>query len=284
MATHQHHPYVSSPVLISMNLLKKIPLITIALVALGLNPIATQAQDESDLAKKTQNPVSDLISLPFQNNFLFDEDNNLTWNLNIQPVIPLALSDDWNVIWRTIVPTLTLEKSVPGFDSFGLGDVNTTFFLSPSNESSIVWGVGPTMTFPTATETIFGSEKWSAGPSLVVLTMQGPWVVGALASNQWSFAGDDARDEVNELLVQPFVNYNFDAGWYAVTAPIITADWYADSSERWTVPVGGGFGRVFTVGSQPINAQLQGFYNVEHPSGGPEWSLRLQVQLLFPKK
>lgn len=242
------------------------------------------AQGEEDLAKKTQNPVSDLVSLPFQNNFLFSEDGDLLWNLNIQPVIPISLNDDWNLISRTIVPLLALEDSIAGADSFGMGDINTTLFLSPKNESSLIWGVGPTFTVPTATDDIFGSEKWSAGVSAVGLTMKGRWVFGALVSNQWSFAGDDSRADVNSFLVQPFINYNFDGGWYATTSPVITANWEKDNDERWTVPIGGGFGKIFKLGNQPMNAQLQGFYNVEHPTGGPEWSLRLQVQLLFPKK
>jgi hypothetical protein len=255
----------------------------IAILGLGLHPSTASAQGTADLAKQTQNPVSDLISLPFQNNFLFTEDNDLIWNLNIQPVIPFALNEDWNLITRTIIPVLAFEESLPGFDSFGLGDVNATLFLSPRNDSSLIWGIGPTMTFPTATDTIFGADKWSAGPSLVVLTMPGSWVVGSLMSNQWSYAGDDARADVNSFLIQPFINRNFDGGWYATSSPVITADWNADSDERWTVPLGGGFGKIFSIGSQPINAQLQGFYNVEHPSGAPEWSVRLQVQLLFPK-
>jgi len=241
------------------------------------------AQDQSDLAKQTQNPISSLISLPFQNNFLFNEAGDVTWNLNVQPVIPVTLNDDWNLITRAIVPTFAVENQVPGADSFGLGDINLTTFLSPSNSGAITWGLGPTVTFPTATDDIFGTEKWSGGLSAVALTSSGPWVVGGLVSNQWSFAGKGDRDNVNSFLLQPFVNYNFDGGWYATASPVITANWNAKSGERWTVPIGGGLGRVFNVGSQPVNAQLQGFYNVDHPSGGTEWSIRAQIQLLFPK-
>ena len=110
-----------------------------------------------------------------------------------------------------------------------------------------------------------------------------PWVTGRLVRQLWSFAGDGDRQDVSQLLIQPFVNYNMADGWYLVSAPIITANWEADSDDRWTVPVGGGFGRIFRIGDQPINAQLSGFYNVEHPQFGPEWTMRFQLQFLFPK-
>ena len=259
-----------------------------AFIAIGFSrPASAQesaAYNAGDLAKQTQNPVSDLISLPFQNNFLFSEDGgDLIWNLNIQPVIPFSLNEDWNLITRTILPVLAFEESVPGFDSAGIGDLNTTLFFSPANDSPFTWGVGPILTFPTATDDIFGSGKWSAGPSFVGLTMKGPWVIGALVSNQWSYAGDGDREDVNAFLMQPFVNYNFDDGWYASFSPIITADWQADSSDRWTVPLGGGIGKVGSIGKQPINTSLHAYYNVERPDGGAEWSIRFQVQLLFPK-
>ncbi len=255
-----------------------------ALVATAAGAEEAAASDTSDLAQKSQNPIGDLISLPLQNNFYFSEDGgDLTWNLNIQPVIPIRLNDDWNLITRTIAPVFAMEKSVPGFDSAGLGDINFTGFFSPKDDSGFIWGVGPALSLPTATSDIFGSGKWSAGPSFVGLWIDGPWVAGGLINNLWSFAGDGDRDEVNAMLIQPFVNYNFDAGWYATFAPIMTSDWTAASSERWTIPLGGGFGRVFNVGSQPVNTSLQAYYNVERPTGGPEWSIRFQVQLLFPK-
>ena len=240
--------------------------------------------DEADLARAAQNPVADMISLPFQNNFLFDSAFDSVWNLNIQPVIPFSLNDDWNLITRTIFPVLYTEDQPQMFDSFGLGDINTSLFFSPKKPTNgVIWGIGPVFSFPSATDDLFGSGQWSAGPSVVALTMRGPWVFGAIANNLFSIAGDSNRDDVNSFLIQPFVNYNMDDGWYLTSAPIITANWEADSDSRWTVPLGGGVGRVFSIGQQPVNTSLQGYYNVEHPSGGPEWGLRLQFQLLFPK-
>jgi hypothetical protein len=187
-------------------------------------PASGDEESATDLAKKTQNPVADLISVPFQNNFNFNTgaENRSVWVLNIQPVIPIKLTDDWNLITRTIVPIITQPPLAPGVpQAAGLGDINPSFFFSPSGSEEFIWGIGPTFTFPTASNRLLGSGKWSAGPAAVALTMQGPWVVGALVNNQWSFAGWGAT-RVNALLLQPFVNYNFGEGWYLVSAPILS--------------------------------------------------------------
>lgn len=262
--------------------------------ALGL-PSQSRAQDSSDLAKAAQNPVAAMISLPFQNNTFFGAGpHGDTANvLNIQPVIPIGLGE-WNVISRTIAPIIYLPDLVTGLDgiaddpqgddgSFGLGDINQTFYFSPADAGSVIWGVGPSVTLPTATDDSLGSEKWSAGPAAVALAMPGRWVVGSLVRQLWSFAGDSDRQDVNQTLIQPFVNYNFDGGWYAVSSPVVTANWEADSDDTWTVPVGGGMGRIFHIGGQALNAQAQAFYNVEHPELGPDWAIRVQLQFLFPK-
>jgi hypothetical protein len=240
--------------------------------------------DEGSLARASQNPVASLISLPLQNNFFFQEDTgDLLYNLNVQPVVPFSLNEDWNLITRTIIPFFALENAPSGFDSAGLGDINTSLFFSPAQAGKVIWGAGPILSFPTATDDLFGSGKWSAGPAAVALTMRGPWVFGALANNVWSYAGDSDRRSVNAMLVQPFINYNLEKGWFLVSAPVITADWNRDHDERWTVPLGGGFGRVFPIGRRPVNTSLQAFYNVERPSGGPEWSIRWNFQFLFPR-
>lgn len=245
-----------------------------------------QDSDAETLAKAAQNPVANLISVPFQNNFNFGiGPNEVTqWNLNVQPVIPIRLSEDWNVITRTILPIIDQPSPAPGIPSaFGLGDLNPTLFLSPAKSGPLIWGAGPAVTFPTATDPLLGHGQYSAGPGVVALTMQGPWVIGALANNQWSYAGWGDED-VNALLVQPFINYNLPHGWYLVTAPIITADWRADSDERWTTPVGGGIGKIQHFGKLPVNVQLSAYYNLERPeTSGADWQLRFQFQFLFPK-
>jgi hypothetical protein len=245
---------------------------------------AAEAQQE-ELAKAAQNPIAKMVSLPFQNNFNFDigKIGVTQWNLNVQPVIPISLNENWNLITRTIIPIISQPSPADGVPSvFGMGDINPQFYFSPAKPGKLIWGVGPTFTFPTGTESLLTSGKWSMGPDVVLLTIQGHWVYGAVANQQWSYAG--WRDKnVSVLTVQPFVNYNLRHGWYLVTAPVITANWEASSDNAWTVPVGGGFGKIFKIGKQPFNAQLQAFDNVRTPEYGASWQLRFQIQLLFPK-
>lgn len=263
--------------------------------ALLCTPPAALAQEGDALAKAAQNPVAAMISLPFQNNTFFGVGpHGDTANvLDIQPVVPIA-AGDWNIISRTIVPVIYVQDLAPGLGeiandpqgsdgSFGLGDVNQSFYFSPAKPGAVIWGIGPSITVPTATDDSIGSEKWSAGPAAVALTMPGNWVVGTLVRQLWSFAGEGDRQDVSQLLVQPFVNYNLPGGWYAVSSPVITANWEADSADTWTVPVGGGMGKIFHLGGQAMNAQLQSFYNVASPQYGPDWSLRFQLQFLFAK-
>ena len=237
----------------------------------------------AELARAAQNPVASMISIPFQNNTNFnfgplEKTQNI---LNIQPVIPFELSDDWNLITRTIVPVVSQPALTPAQDrKFGLGDTVFTAFLSPKDSGQLIWGVGPALLLPTSTDDQLGAGEWGAGPSVVVLTVQGPWVVGSLFSNVWSFTGDE---QVNLFSWQYFVNYNLDDGWYLTSAPIITANWEADSDNTWTVPFGGGVGKIFRIGKQPMNVSAAAYYNVAKPDFGADWQMRFQVQFLFPK-
>jgi hypothetical protein len=256
----------------------------LCLIALLFSP--AEAQDETELAKKTQNPVADLISVPLQSNFNFGAGSKerMIYILNVQPVIPINITENWNLITRVIMPIINQPSLFPGMDSAtGLGDLNPTFFFSPAKPGGLIWGFGPTFTLPTATDELLGSEKWSMGPAAVALTMQGPWVFGALMNNQWSVGGW-GDEHVNAFLMQPFVNYNLPAGWYLTSSPILTANWAADrGGDVWTVPLGGGAGKLFLVGRLPINAQLAAYGNVAKPEFGPDWQLRFQIQFLFPK-
>jgi len=245
----------------------------------------TGSASAEDLAKQTQNPVANLISVPLQNNFNFGlGPNRVTqWVLNIQPVIPVPLDEDWNLITRTILPVIDQPSIAPGVpNAFGLGDLNPTFFVSPAGSKGFIWGIGPTFTLPTATDRLLGQQMWCAGPAVVGLTMRGPWVVGALAHQQWSFAGWGTQP-VNGLLIQPFINYNLPGGWYLSSSPILTANWKAAAGQQWTVPVGGGGGKIVHIGRLPLNLSLSAFYNVETPQYGPDWQLRFTVQILFPR-
>jgi hypothetical protein len=244
-------------------------------------PPQSTAGSKADLAKKTQNPISDLISLPIQNNtgFNYGYDNDVQNVTNIQPVYPVSLNENWNLINRAILPVIYQPAPVPGVSSdFGLGDTLYTGFFSPKDSGKVIWGIGPTVLIPTSTGNTLGAGEWGLGASAVALTIRDRWVFGALIANVWSFEGS-----VNSLTLQPFVNYNLPKGWYLSSVPIITANWEAPSGEQWTVPLGGGVGKITKIGKQPINLQVQAFYNVDHPSVGPEWTLRFQIQFLFPK-
>ena len=244
------------------------------------------AESVEELARKAQNPIANLISLPFQNNTNFgvgplDRTQNV---LHIQPVIPVSLSDDLLLITRTIVPIIYQpEPPTGGGGTFGLGDINPQFYFSPKTSSNITWGVGPTFLLPTATSQVLGQGKWGIGPAAVIVVTTKQWVFGAVANNIWSVAGDSDRPDVSQLTFQPFINYNMKDGWYLVSAPILTTNWEASGGNQWTVPLGGGFGRIFAIGEQKVNAQLQAFWNVVKPDAGPDWTLRGQFQLLFPK-
>jgi hypothetical protein len=253
-----------------------------------LIPAIGVCQDDggADLAQKTQNPVSDLISVPFQNNTNFGiGPNDRVQNvLNIQPVIPFGIGENWNIITRTIAPVIYQPDilSASGGSNF-LGDINATIFLSPAEPGEIIWGAGPVVLLPTASKEEYGSKKWGLGPSVVVLSMNGPWVYGVLANNVWSVAGDEDRGDINQMLVQYFINYNLPDNWYLVSAPIITANWEASSDDKWIVPFGGGVGKIFRIGKLPLNGSVHGYYNVKTPEYGADWTIRAQLQFLFPK-
>jgi hypothetical protein len=243
------------------------------------------AQTIEDLAKKVQNPVSDLISVPIEENVNFgDLGGEVQHVINVSPVYPLELNDDWLLINRAIIPAIYQPSTVSGAgDKFGLGDINLTTFLSPREApGGYFWGIGPSVTFPSATDEVLGEEKWSLGPSFVLMKEHGPWAVGFLVANLWSVGGKSDRAEVNRGFVQPWLYFNFPSGEYIFYEPIITVDWKADSDESWTVPLGIGVGKIFTIGSQYMNAQVAGFYNVEKPPGVSDWTIRIQIQFLFP--
>ena len=244
-----------------------------------------KAPSTEELQKAAQNPIADLISIPLQNNFNFGvgPQDKMQYVGNIQPVIPIHATESWNVITRTIVPLVYQPELAPGVgDVFGLGDIQFTAFLSPAKPGEFIWGVGPIVQFPSGTNNSMTTGQWCAGPSVVGLRMDGHWVYGALANYISSFAGQSDRGAVSQWLIQPFVNYNMADGWYLTSAPIITANMMADTSDRWTVPLGGGVGKIIRVDRLPINLQLQGFYNVARPDAGPDWSIRFQIQMLLP--
>jgi len=249
------------------------------------------AESAGDLRAATQNPISSLISLPLKLTVDQGAANGDAQILNVNPVIPVTVGD-WNLVSRALIPIANVDGPIvgpgnpspgPGGSTSGLGDINYSLYFSPVKYDKVIWGVGPSINLPTASNDQLGSGKWSAGITAVALTQPEWGTVGMLGRQLWSFAGDSDRKNVNQTLIEPFLTYNLDQGWYLTTDLIITANWEADSKNRWTVPLGGGFGKIFKVGDQPINAKLEAYYNVERPDGAPEWNLAFQWAFLFPK-
>lgn len=274
--------HLSNPMLTPLRLLR--PALTVAAFALG-TVFSAQATEEETLAKESQNPVANIISVPFENNANFGvgpEDATVN-TLNIKPVYPIQLGE-LNLINRFIVPLEYQEERFEdeGSES-GLGNITYQAFLSPAAPGALIWGMGPAFILPTNTDQRLGNDKWSAGPALVLLAKPDHWLFGTLVQHFWSFAGDSDENNVNLSSLQYFINYNFPSGWYLTSNPTMTANWDADSSDRYTVPVGGGVGKLVRFDEQPVDFKLQGFWNAEKPDGSADWTLQFQVKFLFPK-
>jgi len=257
---------------------------------------SAQAQEKNsggdDLAAKTQNPVGAMYSLPFKFRFDYGAENGEASFLNIQPVLPQTIGE-WNLIHRIILPLIDTPGGVTGLPAIptpvqgdgatGLGDINYSIYLSPADPQKVIWGIGPSLMMDTASDDQLGSGKWSTGPTAVILVQPKPWTLGLLGRQLWSFAGDSDRNSVSQMLLEPFINYNLEGGWYLISDMIITANWQADSGNEWTVPLGGGFGKMFAIGSQKMNTKLEAYYNVEKPDGAPDWAFSWTLQFLFPR-
>jgi hypothetical protein len=257
-----------------------------AAVVAGAHVGAQQPPSASELAKATQNPLGDLVSLPFQFNFNSGgalENGRAIYNLNFQPVVPFRLGTQWSLIARTIVPYLNIPGPGATERVTGFGDIQEQIFLTPQKPGALIWGVGPVFSFPTATNDLARTGAWAAGPTAVLAKMTGPWVLGGLINNLWTFDdSDDADPAVNQLTVQPFINFNFGVGWSLATSPIITANWDAESGQEWTVPLGLGISKVTAIGQRPTSLSIQYYSNVERPDTAPKSQLRFVVSLLFP--
>jgi hypothetical protein len=242
---------------------------------------ATEKDSEAAAKDAAQNPVASAISLPLQNNTYYGVGpyRRAENALLIEPVVPLRLSANWMVISRTIVPVVVVPRlSSTAEVDYGLGNIQPQFYLSPVHAKKFIWGVGPQLWLPTATDNKLGINKWGGGPTTVGLYRSGHFLGGALINNE--FAGVNHRHE-NEMTINGFAYYNFKRGWYVVSSPIITADWTAERNKRWTVPVGGGAGKLFKIGHQPLNARAQFFNDVRTTTGGSDWQLQTQLQFLF---
>ena len=272
----------------------RIVLLLLFILFSATSVIAAEAGGD-DLRAKAQNPVSSMYSLPLKLTLDFGAPDDEAVFFNVNPVVPVTVGD-WNLVNRIIIPAIV---SVDGFiggtpdipegapsesRETGLGDINYSLYFSPADAKGLIWGIGPSINLPTANKDPLGSGKWSGGAAGVVL-MQPKWgTYGGLIRQLWSFAGDDHRSDVNQFLVEPFLNYNLEGGWYLITDMIITANWDAPAGQKWTVPIGGGAGKLFSIGKQTINSRLEAYYMVERPDNAPDWQLIFTFQFLFPKK
>jgi hypothetical protein len=246
---------------------------------------ADQADASAELAKKLQNPIASLISVPFQNNFEFGAgrgDEGFKWTLNVQPVIPISLTPEWNLISRTIVPIIHQDDVVADGSQTGMGDILESLFFSPlaPGPGGIVWGAGPVFLLPTSTEEFLGAEKFAAGPTAVVLRQQSGWTYGALVNHLWDTGGGNWGEVVNATFLQPFVSYTTKT---YTTIGINTESTYDWENSKWTVPINPFITQLVKIGGRPVSFQLGYKQYVERPTPAPDWGVRFTVTLLFPR-
>ena len=244
----------------------------------------------TDLSKDAENPVARQITLPLRYEADLDdgayEATKDTFEID-QAVVPFRLNEDWALITRTKLPLESLPpKKLDEHWTFGLSNGYTTFFLSPEHGQGFYWGAGPVLYYPTATNPALGVNRWGSGPSAAFLHQDAsPWVFGAVVNNIWSFGGPTTgSDRTNQLFLNPIVNYHFGDGWSVGSSPEITTNWIA-SGGKWTVPVGGGFGKLFRVNGQAVRVDLDSYYNAVRPQASNEtWLVQLKLTLVFPDR
>jgi len=244
------------------------------------------ANSEDNIAQQLANPVASLISVPIQANYDQDigpNEEGSIWRINIQPVIPFSLNEEWNLISRTILPIVN-QNDIPeqGMGESGLGDTVQSLFFSPKNptESGWIMGAGPVLLLPTGTDDALSGEKWGLGPTAVALKQKGPWTVGGLFNHIWSVAGDDDEADVNATFLQPFVSYITPTKTTLSVNMESTYDW---QSEQWSVPVNLVAQQLLRAGNQLYQIGVGARYWLDSPDNGPEgWGYRIQLTLLFP--
>ncbi len=253
------------------------------LLIVAFSSPAVAADNDAELVKQTQNPIANLVSVPLQNNWDFGigPADATKYTLNIQPVIPVSLNKDWNLIIRTIVPLVYQQATAPGGESHsGLGDTTQSFFFAPVRPvDGWLLGAGPVFLYPTGAQAL-GTEKWGAGPTAVALKQERGWTYGMLTNHIWSFAGPGDRKDVNATFLQPFAGYSTKTYTTLMLNTESTYDWV---DRQWTAPINIMVNQLLKIAGQPITLQAGYRYYVDAPDGGPDWGLRFTLALLFPK-
>jgi len=262
-------------------------------------PTSGQSPGHSQ-ALQAQNPLTPLYSVLNENdtNFRMGPLHKTQNVLLVEPIIPIKLTPNYNLITRWITPVISQPRLAEPFGSFpgigpefGLGNIAPQFFFTPAHSGDgFVWGLGANAWLPTATDKVLGINKWGGGPTAVGLWIQGPLMTGVLVSNTWAgnqnHGSSVTGDRINQLTVQPFIFYNLSQGWYVASLPLITADWTVDHN-KWTVPIGGAIGRVMPVGDILINARLDFYYNrLLDPAPGitnvGDWTMKFTMHFVLP--
>jgi hypothetical protein len=240
-------------------------------------------KEEGDLAKAAQNPVANMVSLPLQYNFSTGGGlrTNSAMVLNVQPVLPLPIDDRVLIVSRTIVPFTNVPLGSIA-RATGVADIEEQAYFTAAKPGKVTWAVGPVLSFPTATNSVLRTGQWGLGPTAVVLGMPGPWVIGTLVNNVWRIGGEIHGTPLNTFTAQPFINLNLPRAWAISTAPLITSNWSAQPSQRWTVPLGLGFSKITHVGEQPMNFLIQYYHNVSHPTLAGNNAMRFEASALWP--
>jgi hypothetical protein len=244
-------------------------------------PAATSTATLQDLAKNAKNPFTTSINVPIQYTNGFEAGaHNAGGTLNIQPVLPLPLSADWALIAR---PSVNLTYVPSPHAQFGLQDLQTSFFVTPVDATTWLWGVGPIFQLPTATSKELGTGRWSAGPTAALIYSQGPWFNALLTYQLMSFAGNRDRGSVNQTYIEPLVSYNFESGWSVQCDPAITYDWTAGMADAWDLPLGADIGKTIQLGARTLSLQAGAYDFLKYPQDTPQWIVRTQITLTFPQ-
>ena len=256
-----------------------------------------QSQESQSLAEvgaQLANPVSSVWSIVFQNNFTFLEGDpsdktRFLYNLNFQPVLPVPLTDNWNLITRPVFPFIfgqPVLNTGSEFDSkSGLGDIAMVNLLSPNKASGFLWGLGPTWIFPTATNDNLGQEKWQVGPAAVGLFLSKDWIFGAFPQQWWSYAGKDDRPDTSQMNIQYFVWRLLPGAWqFGTGGPNVTINWKADDDNKVNLPIGAGVAKTVKLGNLPVKFQIEGSYSVVHQDFlSPRWNIRFTITPVIPR-